>query len=1215
MDASESPAELLQVHQELGEVIPSQAPDHADHADHPVDADHPVHADQPVDADQPVHADQPAHATAKDLDSNNNIASPSSPVIMAQDDAAENMEVSTPTTSSTPESSSPLPSTTPLSDTTTTTTTTADAASTSFYSNLDFDLEALPTTASTTPPLRPSQIPIAIQTSAPALSPSPSTALDRVNSASSSMATTPISPTSNADGFGSTPRFGSRHIRNSASTVHRRINMLESGQNENNSSAHTRNDSLDSMPDSAEVSEADLEKLLEEEEQAALSRASSRIPKPTITTTTNTPAPRATVTHKTSMPLRLPSTIKNSNGFGMTKGDDVPPSPATFTPSGDAQADLRKLETEVNRLKEIKVKAENEATSQRVLIVSLKTEAQLVRNVLKRREKELEDMKDVSGLYEGQLSELRSKLGDAEQKLRRGHDDLEAQVRNLERLRDEGVERIQTLDKEIKKYRDDLEAERSKSAGFEYQVQEMQTKLEELGAAALVPREDPAKVQELNLQINDLEDTRSTQAALIKELEDKISSAEAQAVESRGKAQMEYETLSDGYKTLRNRRSEEIKVLVAQLEQHKIQEQIIEKLQADIEQLQSSLTAVAESHSTENARLSQVNTELNEALAAKDQEVLVARQNMTEFQDSHKSLVESLQGTLTTINEEADAARKSRDEAVKALGSLREELEALRHSLPINSKHMSLSQWSAEQQQSQQEQLKAISELQQKLDGQVEGVKGEQERAGVLEANTKRKSMLLTRAMEHHLQLSSAIANKTFGENAKGVSMSEEEEYYKSTSPNGTVSVRTMLKFLASLQGRPATLTHQREGTEATLGGDVDLDYENQLRVYLLNLNDETLMEPWAKEKQLEGDIQQLEKRIQAILAEDRENGVATEGGLLYQQEVLDSKEKELALKETTLRQKEEALEAREEELVNEEIELQKKVDALPITPPTSGPITPFGSPSNDILMPSLMSLNKDGEKDSEIAQQAKLIKSLTDKIAELEKRSPPSPSDDQPLPSPPIIGTPRSSTALSRIGSQTLTRSSLLGSGPDTPPPTIALPPIPISSDFGDVLSPRSSSPGKPTLPHTVSSDSLPNNKAAVDAAVAAAVAKYEEAQKELEAKLAKMESDLKSSKSKNKELEAEMASSAASSPAASPSSSKAQDGDMQKLRQENAELNQVLDDIRKSLDQAQASKSQLEVQVQKEKTAKDEAIRMQDHLQTQLEMLKQKKKGFMCF
>jgi hypothetical protein len=169
--------------------------------------------------------------------------------------------------------------------------------------------------------------------------------------------------------------------------------MLESGQNENNSNAHTRNDSLDSMPDSSEVSEADLEKLLEEEEQAALSRASSRIPKPTITTTTNIPAPRATVTHKTSMPLRLPSTIKNSNGFGMTKGDDIPPSPAPFTPTGDAQADLRQLETEVNRLKEIKVKAENEATSQRVLIVSLKTEAQLVRNVLKRREKELEDMK------------------------------------------------------------------------------------------------------------------------------------------------------------------------------------------------------------------------------------------------------------------------------------------------------------------------------------------------------------------------------------------------------------------------------------------------------------------------------------------------------------------------------------------------------------------------------------------------------------------------------------------------------------------------------------------------------------------------------------------------------------------------------------------------------------------------------------------------------
>ena len=694
---------------------------------------------------------------------------------------------------------------------------------------------------------------------------------------------------------------------------------------------------------------------------------------------------------------------------------------------------------------------------------------------------------------------------------------------------------------------------------------------------------------------------------------------------------MEYEALSDGFKTLRNRRSEEIKVLVAQLEQHQLQEKIIEKLQADIDQLQGALSAVATSHSTENARLTQMNAELNEALAIKDQEVLQVRQNMTEFEGSHKELVNSLQATLTTINEEADAARKSRDEAVKALESLREELEALRHSLPINSKHMSLSQWSAEQQQSQQEQLKAIRELEQKLDGQVEEAKGELQRANVLEANSKRKSLHLSAVMEHHLQLSNTIASKAFSPASSDIEKKffDQDEIGSSAVPSteprakdsdaGTVSVRTMLKFLSQLQGRPSQLSHVREGTEATIAGDMESDYESQLRVYLLNLNDTTLLEPWAREKQLESDIQELEQEVQTLIAQ---NTPVTEEDILKQQQVLESKKQELALKETSLRQKEQSLEAREEELVNEELELQKKIDALPLSPP----ITPFGSPSNNDLAPNMMAAAmaaKESEKDEEkkqqqadmVAQQAKLIRSLEDRIHELEKRGPPpSPLEDGPLPSPSLPSTPRSSTALSRIGSQTM-KSGLIGGAPDTPPPTIALPPIPAGDEL--LMSPRISTSGlddaylrkKPTLPHTISSESLTNKAAiaaATEAAVAAAVAKAMEAQKELMAKLEKSDAELNKLRSKNRDLEGELSSVAQSS---------RQEGDMQKLRQENAELAQVLEDIRKSLDQAQSAKSHLESQVQKEKTAKDEAIRMQDKLQTQLEVEMQKKKKFLCF
>ncbi|KAI7817626.1 hypothetical protein BC939DRAFT_319219 [Gamsiella multidivaricata] len=774
-------------------------------------------------------------------------------------------------------------------------------------------------------------------------------------------------------------------------------------------------------------------------------------------------------------------------------------------------------------------------------------------------------------------------------------------------------------------------------------------------------------------------------------------------------------------------------VLKAELEQHKLQEQIIEKLQADIDRLTSALASVADSQSTENARINQVTAELNEALAQKDQEVVQVRQNMTEFEESHNRLVSSLQATLATIYEEADAARKSRDEAVVALESLREELEALRHSLPINSKHMSLSQWSAEQQQSQQEQLQAIRDLEEKLDGQVEGVKGEQQRAGILEANTKRRSQQLTLDMEYHLQLSNAIVQKSASASPSAAPTTPAEidsdkpakqsddtpqvpaaepltKGIDSSSEPGIVSVRTMLKFLSQLQGRPShlsdTTSHIRDSTETTVMGDndYDYDYESQLHAYLLNLNDVSLNEPWAKEKELEGEISKLEHRIQSLLSdlslanqktteaqdalksaqakheaelqEERdqrdelerlerlereeieqkvqEERRIREDEILKQQQSLESKEEELTLKETSLREKEKVL-------LTKEQEMQKRVDAFPVTPPLTAPATPFGSPNNSDLLPGLLAAHfgKKGDDEDEAdlagaeekrqqealerekqaemaAQQIKLIKSLEEKIAELEKRGPlpstPTVDEHQAFPSPPISVRPRSSTALSRNGSQTL-RSSLLNNPPDTPPPTIALPPIPTSPEYnGDSSSPRSSSPAqddalsprkKSSLAHTVSSESLvsrtANAAAATEAAVAAAVAKQQEAQKELALKLEQAEAELTKTRSKNQELETELVK--------KEQTNKQQGGpsvefEMQKLKQENTELAQVLEEIRKSLDQAQNQvrgledlKSQLETQVQKEKQLKDDAIRTQDRLQTQLEAAMQKKKGFLCF
>ncbi|KAF9305611.1 hypothetical protein BGZ74_009559 [Mortierella antarctica] len=1087
-----------------------------------------------------------------------------------------------------------------------------------------------------------------------------------------------------------TNKLGSKKIRAGGSNIARRIELLAAGKNENGSDLHTTtstsfvsnpSSSGQTTPDPSDYPDSFFEDLLRSE-QTTISRSFSTMPKPTPRKTTPTAS--------SSMPLQTSKFGKTSDANGASATDD------TLVLSGDLEEDLQRLQAELTKTKEVKAKAEADAKAQRLTVMSLKTEVQLVRNVLKRRETELGDIKDMSGAYETDLSDIRRKLELSERQLSKGQGEMEAKVRALERLRDESVARIQTLDQEIKKLRDQVKALERKNEDAQAEIHGLRSELEELAPfreAASHQRElnaeEPTKVKELTTQITELEDTRDVQAALIEELETKITTVEAEALEFKGKAELEYEALQDGFKVLKTRRSEEIRVLQAELEQHKLQEQIIEKLQSDIDGLQSALALVANSQSTENARINQVTAELNEALALKDQEVVQVRQNMTEFEESHNRLVSSLQATLATINEEADSARKSRDEAVTALESLREELEALRHSLPINNKHMSLSAWSAEQQQLQQEQLKVIEELEEKLDGRVEGVKEDQQRADRLGANTKRKSQQLALDLEHHLQLSNAMVKSSIdqdhivkddGASDMATTIISDDRTIKGSDDGepGTISVRTMLKFLSQLQGRSlefdAPKTHIREGTDATIAARETEDYEVQLRAYLTRMDDAALLEPWAKEKQMEIEIDRLGQKIQTLLSDlsvanqaksealdslkeaqiKHEASLAEERAQRDHLEQLEREEREeeerqtqeeRAARESELQAKELSLQDREQQLLAKEKDLnakeeERRRELLPITPPFSAPMTPFGSPNNIDLLPGLMATHRnnlpgdgsDDEGDSIrvtederqqqakiAAQQIKLIKTLEDKIADLEKRAFPV-LDDQTFPTPPMsrhsqAGPVGSSTTVSKTNTHSM-RSSLLANPPDTPPPTIALPPVPISEHGEDELSPRRTR--KASMAHSVSSESLSQKavtEAAIAAAVAAAMAKSQEANAELAAKLAKSEADLARSKSEAKEMEVELTTVLEAS-----RDSQDRESEVQRLRNENRELAQAMEEIRKSLDVALSQSKGLEqlktqLELQKERQAKDDAIRTQDHLQTQLEEEKQKKKGFLCF
>ncbi|KAF9086385.1 hypothetical protein BGX29_001425, partial [Mortierella sp. GBA35] len=307
----------------------------------------------PVDT---VSSSTPTTITTTDKNNNSNASVPTN---LADETNKDDIVKVTP--SSSPQET-PLPSPAP----------------TSFYDGLDLDLEGVsssiqPTSVSSTASSSPQSTPV------PTATPSQSTTTTTTTTPAADSNQSGVSTDSNVTPS-STNRFGAKKIRvNPGSNISRRITMLASGKNENGSDLHTNDHvkaptlgSGETTPDGSEYPDSFWEEILRSD-QTTLARSSTSMPKPTPRSTT--------LTSKTSMPLRPPSTSTSVAATAAgTAGDDVE---AAFVASGDVEEDLKRLQAELVKTKETKSKAEADAKAQRVTVMSLKTEVQLVRNVLK----------------------------------------------------------------------------------------------------------------------------------------------------------------------------------------------------------------------------------------------------------------------------------------------------------------------------------------------------------------------------------------------------------------------------------------------------------------------------------------------------------------------------------------------------------------------------------------------------------------------------------------------------------------------------------------------------------------------------------------------------------------------------------------------------------------------------------------------------------------
>ncbi|KAG0267297.1 hypothetical protein BGZ95_002868, partial [Linnemannia exigua] len=288
------------------------------------------------------------------------------------------INTSLPTTTLADQTSNDSTKVTPSSTLQETASSPSSPAPTSFYDGLDLELEGESLSQSTSSP-SPSPPP-------PSSLPTPTASTPTAATAAAAESSSGVSTDSNVSPS-TTNRFGAKKMRtNPGSNISRRITMLAAGKNENGSdlhtTEHTKAPSLlgdgEITPDGSEYPDSFFEEILRSD-QTTLSRSFTTMPKPTPRSTT--------LTSKTSMPLRLPSSSINSAAAG---GEDTEPA---FVPSGDVEDDLKRLQAELTKTKETKTKAEADAKAQRVTVMSLKTEVQLVRNVLKRRETELGDVK------------------------------------------------------------------------------------------------------------------------------------------------------------------------------------------------------------------------------------------------------------------------------------------------------------------------------------------------------------------------------------------------------------------------------------------------------------------------------------------------------------------------------------------------------------------------------------------------------------------------------------------------------------------------------------------------------------------------------------------------------------------------------------------------------------------------------------------------------
>ncbi|CAG8441188.1 13239_t:CDS:2 [Acaulospora morrowiae] len=891
------------------------------------------------------------------------------------------------------------------------------------------------------------------------------------------------------------------------------------------------------------------------------------------------------------------------------------------------------LEEELKTLRQELASAKDNTSSSSVELEELSallSDAQKQRDEAQRRVKTLEievETYKIAGVAgKENVGALREELSNAKLEMVAQNEilvDLEAQMKNMEKERDQSAQRVSelmealekreanqrdavrelestlmNLETELVMAKDNEKMDKEMISNLEEKLSFVRLQLEEAKASderrTRVINELEAKLKEALSVLTERESGINNQDVLIVELEAlirntqfELQAAKLSETDAAARVKELESKLAEASKLELDSAATELKAYKAELDKVKASEA---KFIQQVKNLENKLQGVQEQHSQEITKLQQVNEEVN-----------TLREQCTRLQAeiddaNHDSVIQCYENIDDDVIEDlTNELRKARDQA-QAQQERVEELEKIANQLESEKKI---------QAQRNEDHEAEVKQLQKDLEILAEDfaeAAAKFEDADELSRQQKDQIAKLEKALQEAKKspLEDAEVDQRLSGSTNPVlaKLASANEQLRQTNDHLNVKIaetedqtRKLVDKVKSLESELSRLNAHENKSIKELKDKINvLEVEKEC----LEEENKTYVEEQGK---LDQKIEFLMQQLRSVGSGKTSTQIAELNGQIIKLE------KELAnLKQQSLANSKE-MEKEIERLLELNFQLEQGIKGTAPSPTRPNSASTVSSSHGSVSSVNSREQSKLTRQENKISQQNSLIKSLQERITELEKRSNDGNEVESGIRSS-TSSTSSSSSDIKKSGIRPIT-GSLAIAPPPTPPPSHPPPPPPSGTP--------PATPGNPTTPRSPLPPNLTRNRS--DSNVSSEIAS--EVQK-LHKKIEKMEGESVQNRQLVETLESTLNENENNLRVAKKQLSILQREKSDYLEQIK-KLKSQLDDAQQQVEQArstvQEEKKLMESVLEEERKAKEKAEKARSALENQMEQLMAKKNKFMCF